>query len=107
MGTNYYTYMLRCDDNSVYTGITTDVKRRFEEHLSAEKGAKYTKRHKPIKIEAVWQSNSKSLALKLEYRIKQLPKSQKELLITENQIEVFGEKINPCDYSRVKFLLNS
>ncbi|MBQ3573901.1 MAG: GIY-YIG nuclease family protein, partial [Clostridia bacterium] len=37
----YYVYMMRCSDNSLYTGITTDLERRFEEHKS-KKGAKYT-----------------------------------------------------------------
>ena len=43
----YYTYMLRCTDDSIYTGITTDLKRRMDEHFTqGEKCAKYTKRHK-------------------------------------------------------------
>lgn len=53
----YYTYMIRCMDNTIYTGITTDLKRRMEEHFTQnEKCAKYTKRHKAKKLEAVWSS---------------------------------------------------
>lgn len=79
----YYVYILRCEGNNLYTGITTDVKRRFEEHGEGkQKGAKFTKTHKPIKIEAVWETESKSDASKLEYRIKQLKKAEKEDLIT-------------------------
>ena len=51
----YYTYMLRCENNSIYTGITTDIKRRMEEHFSKDpKCAKYTKSNKPTKLECVW-----------------------------------------------------
>ncbi len=92
----YYIYILRCEDNSLYTGITTDVKRRFTEHTSDKlKGAKYTKAHKPIKIEAVWEAEGKSDALKLEHRIKKLNKSEKERIIAEGYepCEIFGIQI--------------
>ncbi len=78
----YYVYILRCENNFLYTGITTDVERRFEEHLHGKiKGAKYTKTHKPLGVEAVWKAENKSDASKLEYRIKQLTKNEKEDLI--------------------------
>lgn len=78
----YYTYMLRCTDNSIYTGITTDLNRRFRQH-SGEKdgGAKYTKFRQPLKYEQVWSSQDRATASKLEYRIKRLSKVQKELLV--------------------------
>ncbi len=80
----YYTYMLRCEDGSLYTGITTDLDRRFKEHLSGGKaGAKYTKSRKAVKIEASWASVSRSAASKLEYALKRLSKSEKELLARE------------------------
>lgn len=80
----FYVYILRCEDNSLYTGITTDVARRFSEHLEGgTKGAKYTRSHKPAKIEAVWETDSKINASKLEFRIKKLEKQQKELLIAK------------------------
>ena len=67
----YYTYMLRCSDNSIYTGMTNNLENRINEHLSkSKKGAKYTKSHNAIKLEVAWKSNSKSLACKLEYQIK-------------------------------------
>ena len=98
----YYTYMLRCENNSIYTGITTDVKRRMEEHFSKDpKGAKYTKSHKPIKLECVWESENKVLASKLEYRIKTLTKAQKEELIKNHTLEKYlAEKIE-CDKYKV------
>lgn len=89
----YYVYILRCEDNTLYTGITTDVKRRFLEHSEDKvKGAKYTKAHKPKEIAAAWEVGTKSDASKLEYRIKKLEKAEKETLISEdseNQ-EIFG-----------------
>lgn len=81
MNKPYYVYMLRCVDGSLYTGITTDVKRRFAEHLEGGvAGAKYTKHHPPKEIAAVWQAENRSIASKLEWRIKHLTKQQKETL---------------------------
>lgn len=98
----YYTYILRCTDNSLYTGIATDVQRRFDEHLSDEKkGAKYTKRHKPIKIEAYWESSDKKLASKLEYHIKHLEKQKKEILIKENRMELLDNVVKIDEYKRI------
>ncbi len=101
-GKKYYTYMLRCTDGSLYTGITTDIKRRMDEHFSkGVKCAKYTKRHTAKKLEAVWESSNRVLASKLEYRIKQLPKDKKEALIQHNNIEVMADKIAPDKYKRL------
>lgn len=79
----YYIYIIRCEGDELYTGITGDVEKRFNEHLSG-KGAKYTKSHRPKNIEAYWSTNEKGKALKLEFRIKQLTKDEKELLIRDN-----------------------
>lgn len=77
--------MIRCTDNSLYTGIASDVVKRLKEHFgTSEKKAKYTKSHTPSKLEAVWQCKSKSDALKIEFRIKELTKAEKEKLIAEN-----------------------
>ena len=66
----YYIYMLRCEDNSLYTGITTDLERRMTEHFSKDaKCAKYTYRH------------TRKDASKLEFHIKHLTKSQKEDIV--------------------------
>lgn len=84
----YYIYMLRCKDNTIYTGITVDIKRRMKEHFSKnEKCAKYTYTHNAKKLEAVWQTENKSLASKLEYAIKKLTKAKKEELIRNKKIE--------------------
>ena len=53
----YYTYMLRCADNSIYTGMTNDLDKRFNEHKTKSKnGAKYTKSHNIVKLETAWKS---------------------------------------------------
>ena len=84
MSKPYFVYLLRCTDGSLYAGITTDVKRRFAEHASGGKlGAKYTKLHSPKEIAAVWQAENRSVASKLEWRLKQMTKAQKEMLCKE------------------------
>ena len=101
----YYIYMLRCKDNSIYTGITTDIDRRMEEHFSKnEKCAKYTYTHIAKKLEAVWEAENKSLASKLEYHIKKLSKEKKELLIESkdlNRVFFNDEKIDVDNYKKL------
>ena len=98
----YYTYMLRCTDGSIYTGMTNDIDKRISEHINRE-GAKYTKSHKVEKLEIAWSSKTKSLACKLEYRIKQLNKQQKENLVKgEKLITYLKGKIDGRRYHKVK-----
>ena len=81
---SYYVYIIRCAGGTLYTGITTDVERRMREHFGqTEKCAKYTRTHKAEALEALWSTADRSLASKLEYRIKQLTKAQKLLLIED------------------------
>lgn len=71
--------MLETERGTIYTGITTDVQRRYKEHLEGlhKKGAKYTNANKPVKILYTKSYETKSEALKEEYRIKQLTRKQK------------------------------
>ncbi len=99
----YFIYILRCEDQSLYTGITTDPYRRFQEHQSNHKGAKYTRVHRPVKIESLWQTQTKVLAAKLEYQIKQLKKTDKERLISDNPLtELLGNKLDVTAYTKVE-----
>jgi len=101
----YYTYMLRCEDNSIYTGITTNVNRRMKEHFEKdEKCAKYTKRHNAKKLEAVWESENRVFASKLEYHLKKLSKVQKEDLIKDGKkiYKFLGKKIDCDSYKKYK-----
>ncbi len=78
----YYTYILRCADDSLYTGITTDLARRFAEHAGqGGRGARYTASHRPLRLEAAWRAADRASASRLEYRIKALTRSEKELLL--------------------------
>ena len=72
--------MLRCKDNSIYTGITSDLKKRIEAHLSGN-GSKYLRGKLPLKL--VYKENfpDRSTASKREIEIKKLKKKEKELLI--------------------------
>lgn len=103
----YYTYMLRCKDNSIYTGITTNLERRMEEHLQkTDKCAKYTFTHTAIKLEAAWETESRTSASRLEYYIKHLKKAQKEGLITGNLIlkDIFKDKLDCEVYEKINLL---
>jgi putative endonuclease len=76
----YYVYILKCVDRSLYTGITTDVERRFEEHKN-KKGGSYTSSHKPIKIVYIESVESRGVALRREAEIKSWTRSKKLDLI--------------------------
>lgn len=76
----HFVYILRCGDNSLYTGYTTNVNRRLKTH-NRGKGAKYTRSRLPVSLVYYKRVDSKSLALKLEARIKKLAKKEKEALV--------------------------
>ena len=102
----YYIYMLRCEDNSIYTGITVDIEKRMNEHFSKDKNcAKYTLSHNAKKLESVWKTETKGLASKLEYHIKRLKKDQKEKLIKNGDLleDFLGSKIESDKYEREKY----
>ena len=98
----YYIYLMRCSDNSLYCGITTDLYRRFSEHTNKEnpKGAKYTHARKVISIAAAWQTEAgRSEASKLEAALKKLSKDKKETLCvsTERLYDFYkGEELFVC-----------
>ena len=73
-------YMLLCDDNTIYTGITNDLKKRFENHISG-KGAKYLRGRKPLEIVYTENFKNRSMATIREIEIKKLNRREKEILI--------------------------
>jgi putative endonuclease len=77
----YYLYILKCADKTLYTGITTDLKRRIAEHNGAEKGAKYTSSRRPVKLVFSKKFKNRSSASKEETLIKKLKRPQKLELI--------------------------
>jgi putative endonuclease len=77
-----YIYMVRCEDESIYTGIAKDLGQRMREHYYKKKpGAKYTKSRQVKSLEMVWETDSWSHAAMLEHRIKRLKRPKKEELI--------------------------
>ena len=80
----HFVYMLRCAGDRIYTGYAVDVETRFEQHKSG-KGAKFTKAFPPECILRKFELNSHEEALRLEARIKRLPRPQKELLAAGNE----------------------
>ena len=82
LDTQYYLYILECQDGSLYTGISTNPERRLKEHIEGT-GAKYTRTHKPVKIIYLELLRNRSEASKREYEIKQLSRKEKLDLIAE------------------------
>ncbi len=80
---NWYIYLVRCCDGSLYTGITTDVEHRLSEHAGGA-GAKYLRGRGPLELVFQKKLGSRSLALGVEARIKKLPKIRKEELVRDN-----------------------
>lgn len=80
MEQNWHLYILRCADGTLYTGITTDVDKRFEAHC-AGKGAKYTRGRSPLTLVYREECGDHSSALKRELEVKKLPRPEKERLI--------------------------
>jgi len=73
----WYVYLLKCSDDTIYVGITTNIERRLNEHNTSNKGAKYTRARRPVELLKSFEFESRSLASKEEYRIKHLTKKQK------------------------------
>ena len=82
MEQNHYAYMLRCSDNTIYSGYTNNLEKRVETHNSG-KGAKYTKTRRPVKLVYYETFKTKSEAMKREYEFKHLTRGQKEELINK------------------------
>lgn len=76
-----YTYIVQCADGTLYTGWTTDVRKRVKAHNEEKTGAKYTKAKRPVKLVYYEGYDSKEEAMRREYAIKQLTRRQKLKLI--------------------------
>jgi len=85
-GASWSVYLVRCADSSLYTGIATDVARRFAEHQAqGPKTARYLRGRAPLTLVFQCPAGDRSTALKLEYRIKQLPRADKLKLVAGDQ----------------------
>ena len=87
----WFTYILRCADNTLYTGITTDISRRESEHNGNKLGAKYTRARQPVEVVYQETHNTRSEAAKREFAIKKLTKDNKELLIIYSDAKQCGK----------------
>ena len=87
MNIQWYTYMVRCNDNSLYTGVTTDLLRRVNEHNGDKKGAKYTRNKQPVILVYHQAQTNRSAACQYEYALKKLSKQQKETIVNEFTVE--------------------
>jgi len=83
----YHVYVLRCSDNTFYTGYTTDVERRVREHDAGD-GAKYTRGRTPVELIHVESFDSQSEAMSREYEIKQYTRAEKERLVESSDAEL-------------------
>ena len=82
MHKKWYVYIVQCVDGSLYTGITVDLDRRLNEHNT--KGAKYTRSRRPVQMMYSETHETRSLASKREYAIKQLTRKEKLNLLKIN-----------------------
>jgi len=87
--TNHFVYMVRCADDSLYTGYTTDLKQRVAEHngegetkTARSAGARYTRPRRPVELVYFERRKNRSEAMQREYAIKQLTRIEKQILIT-------------------------
>lgn len=106
MAAEHFVYILRCSDSTLYTGLTTDPERRYEEHRSrGKKCAKYTCSHPVVCMEALWKTPDKASAAKLESKIKSLPRDKKLELIAGREELIEG--IEGCARAQVPENLKS
>ena len=90
--TQWSVYILRCSDDSLYTGIATDVERRLREHEEGKTGAKYLRGRTPLNLMFQQEVGDRSVASRIEHHIKKLPKREKERYL--GSPDLFREHIN-------------
>lgn len=78
---SWYVYILECKDGTLYTGVTTDLSRRVEEHNSSTKGARYTRVRRPVSLRYSEAHDTRSEACKREAALKQLSREGKLALL--------------------------
>lgn len=83
---DWFVYMLRCADNSLYTGVTTNVERRIAEHNAEKSVTKYTRVRQPVSVAYQEKAESRSEACKREAQLKKLTKKDKEALVIDEKI---------------------
>jgi putative endonuclease len=79
--TIWFIYIVRCTDNTLYTGITTNLERRIDEHNNGDVGAKYTRSRRPVKMVYHERAENRSQASRREYQIKKMSLQNKLKMI--------------------------
>jgi putative endonuclease len=88
----WHLYVVRTIDDFLYAGIATDVQRRYKEHVAqGRKASRYLLAHKPRKLVLSLAVGDRRLALKVEYRFKQLPKAAKERIVDSGRMQFDGD----------------
>jgi len=82
----WYVYILRCSDDTLYTGVATDLQRRLHEHNHTTRGARYTRSRRPVELVYSERLDSHSSACKREHEIKRLSRNAKVTLISRRAI---------------------
>ena len=80
---SHFVYIIECRNGNYYTGYTSNVKRRYSEHLKGTKKCRYTRSFPPKKLVAYWQFANRSDALVVEHMIKQMSKREKKQLLID------------------------
>lgn len=84
----WYVYILKCSDDTFYTGVTNDLERRVGEHNFSDKAAKYTRVRRPVVLVYKRKYKNRSAAQKEEWRIKRMSREGKESLINNYELQI-------------------
>tara|TARA_Y100000310_G_scaffold255389_1_gene262810 strand:+ start:1606 stop:1896 length:291 start_codon:yes stop_codon:yes gene_type:complete len=87
----WFLYVVECSDNTLYTGVTTDVSRRVHEHNTSKKGAKYTRSRRPVRVVYYDEFPDRSSALKAEHWVKKLSRKEKQQLVSSRILGLINE----------------
>ena len=100
-----FVYIVKCDDGSLYTGITNDISKRMKNHCgkACTGHAKYMRSHTPVELCALWETTEYKNAAKLEYAIKKKLSRQKKLELIENpgEVSTFFEHLSEYEFTPV------
>jgi len=90
----FWVYILLCENNTFYTGYTTDIKKRYQAHINKTSQCKYTRSFKPLRIAQCWKINGdKAFAMKIEVYIKNLSRIEKERIIDNPSLLLIDSRI--------------
>ena len=94
---SFWIYILECENGSLYTGCTNNLTRRYRQHINGTGRVKYTQSFRPVRIAQCWRLlDTRGTALKVEYLIKKMGRSDKELIVKkpERLKEVITEELH-------------